>query len=154
MRVLANSHPEEKSSSGITSYSQSTQVKALCPFFCPYRLALRGNNTNMTLAAVARKPLVLTNAIIRTGRPRDPELAMARCGPPINSSDQVRIRVGLLLSLSSAMMTRIDVCLKVASRYHEAEVRIGDGWRPASLQRSQRHSAAAPVPFRWQTLRI
>jgi hypothetical protein len=30
------------------------------------------------LTAVARKLLVLANAVIRTGRPWDPELAMAR----------------------------------------------------------------------------
>ena len=42
------------------------------------RLAARGKQAKVILTAVARKLLVLANAVIRTGRPWDPELAMAR----------------------------------------------------------------------------
>ena len=42
------------------------------------RLAARGKKAKVILTAVARKLLVIANAVIRTGRPWDPELAMAR----------------------------------------------------------------------------
>jgi transposase len=42
------------------------------------RLAARGKKPKVILTAVARKLLVIANAVIRTGRPWDPELAMAR----------------------------------------------------------------------------
>ena len=42
------------------------------------RLAARGKKAKVILTAVARELLVLANAVIRTGRPWDPELAMAR----------------------------------------------------------------------------
>jgi transposase len=42
------------------------------------RLAARGKKAKVILTAVARKLLVIANAVIRTGRPWNPELAMAR----------------------------------------------------------------------------
>jgi transposase len=42
------------------------------------RLAARGKKAKVILTAVARKLLVIANAVIRTGRPWEPELAMAR----------------------------------------------------------------------------
>jgi transposase len=42
------------------------------------RLAARGKKAKVILTAVARKLLVIANAVIRTGRPWDPELAMSR----------------------------------------------------------------------------
>jgi transposase len=42
------------------------------------RLADRGKKAKVILTAVARKLLVIANAVIRTGRPWDQELAMAR----------------------------------------------------------------------------
>ena len=44
------------------------------------RLAARGKRAKVILTAVARKLLVIANAVIRTGRPWQPELAMARRG--------------------------------------------------------------------------
>jgi hypothetical protein len=41
-------------------------------------LAARGKKAKVILTAVARKLLVIANAVIRTGRPWEPELAMAR----------------------------------------------------------------------------
>src|SRR5512142_1857076 len=46
------------------------------------RLAARGKKAKVILTAVARKLLVVANAIIRTGRRWEPVLAMARCGSP------------------------------------------------------------------------
>jgi transposase len=42
------------------------------------RLAARGQRPKVILTAVARKLLVIANAVIRSGRPWQPELAMAR----------------------------------------------------------------------------
>src|SRR3954468_18042627 len=42
------------------------------------RLAARGKKAKVILTAVARKLLVIANAVIRTGRPWQPELAMTR----------------------------------------------------------------------------
>jgi transposase len=42
------------------------------------RLAARGKKAKVILTAVARKLLVRANAVVRTGRPWNPELAMAR----------------------------------------------------------------------------
>ena len=42
------------------------------------RLASRGKQAKVILTAVARKLLVIANAVIRTGRPWDPELAASR----------------------------------------------------------------------------
>src|SRR4051794_13532884 len=42
------------------------------------RLAARGKKAKVILTAVARKLLVIANAVIRSGRPWDPERAMAR----------------------------------------------------------------------------
>jgi transposase len=42
------------------------------------RLAVRGKKAQVILTAVARKLQVLANAVIRTGRPWDPAMAMAR----------------------------------------------------------------------------
>lgn len=42
------------------------------------RLAARGKKAKVILTAVARRLLVIANAVIRTGRPWEPELAMAR----------------------------------------------------------------------------
>jgi transposase len=42
------------------------------------RLASRGKKAKVILTAVARKLLVIANAVIRTGRPWEPELAMTR----------------------------------------------------------------------------
>ena len=41
------------------------------------RLAAAGKRPKVVLAAVARKLLVIANAVLRSGRPWDPELAMA-----------------------------------------------------------------------------
>jgi transposase len=42
------------------------------------RLSARGKKPKVILTAVARKLLVIANAVIRTGLPWDPTLAMAR----------------------------------------------------------------------------
>jgi transposase len=42
------------------------------------RLSARGKKPKVILTAVARKLLVIANAVIRTGRPWDPQLAMSR----------------------------------------------------------------------------
>jgi transposase len=42
------------------------------------RLAARGKKAKVILTAVAREQLVIANAVLRTGRPWEPELAMAR----------------------------------------------------------------------------
>ena len=42
------------------------------------RLAARGKKAKVILTAVARKLLVIANAVIGTGLPWDPELALAR----------------------------------------------------------------------------
>ena len=42
------------------------------------RLAARGKLVKVIQTAVARKPLVIANAVIRSGRPWEPELAMPR----------------------------------------------------------------------------
>ena len=42
------------------------------------RLSARGKKPKVILTAVARKLLVIANAVIRTGLPWDPALAMAR----------------------------------------------------------------------------
>jgi transposase len=42
------------------------------------RLAARGQKAKGSLTAVARQLLVIANAVIRTGRPGEPGLAMAR----------------------------------------------------------------------------
>jgi transposase len=42
------------------------------------RLRARGKKAKVTLTAVARKLLVIANAVVRTGRPRESEKAMAR----------------------------------------------------------------------------
>src|SRR5512135_1643567 len=42
------------------------------------RLAARGKQAQVILTAVARKLLVIANAVIRTGRPWQPELAVAQ----------------------------------------------------------------------------
>jgi transposase len=42
------------------------------------RLMARGKKAKVILTAVARKLLVIANAVVRTGRPWDPEMALAR----------------------------------------------------------------------------
>ena len=42
------------------------------------RLATRGKKAKVILTAVARKLLVIANAVVRTGRPWEPEMALAR----------------------------------------------------------------------------
>src|SRR3954454_22476694 len=42
------------------------------------RLVARGKKAKVILTAVARKLLVIANAVVRTGRPWEPEMAMAR----------------------------------------------------------------------------
>ena len=42
------------------------------------RLVARGKKAKVILTSVARKLLVIANAVIRTGRRWEPELAMAR----------------------------------------------------------------------------
>ena len=42
------------------------------------RLTARGKKAKVILTAVARKLLVIANAVVRTGRPWEPEMAMAR----------------------------------------------------------------------------
>jgi transposase len=42
------------------------------------RLVTRGKKAKVILTAVARKLLVIANAVVRTGRPWDPEMALAR----------------------------------------------------------------------------
>jgi transposase len=42
------------------------------------RLTARGKKAKVILTAVARKLLVIANAVVRTGRPWDPEMALAR----------------------------------------------------------------------------
>ena len=44
------------------------------------RLLMRGKKAKVILTAVARKLLVVANAVVRTGRPREPEMALARWG--------------------------------------------------------------------------
>ena len=42
------------------------------------RLVMRGKKAKVILTAVARKLLVIANAVVRTGRPWVPEMALAR----------------------------------------------------------------------------
>ena len=42
------------------------------------RLIARGKKGKVILTAVARKLLVIANAVVRTGRPWEPEMALAR----------------------------------------------------------------------------
>src|SRR3954462_13597567 len=42
------------------------------------RLVARGKKAKVILTAVARKLLVIANAVVRTGRPWEPEMALAR----------------------------------------------------------------------------
>lgn len=42
------------------------------------RLVARGRKAKVILTAVARKLLVIANAVIRTGRPWESEMALAR----------------------------------------------------------------------------
>ena len=42
------------------------------------RLSARGKKPKVILTAVARKLLVIANAVVRTGRPWEPEMALAR----------------------------------------------------------------------------
>ena len=42
------------------------------------RLVARGKKAKVILTAVARKLLVIADAVVRTGRPRDPEMEPAR----------------------------------------------------------------------------
>jgi transposase len=42
------------------------------------RLVMRGKKAKVILTAVARKLLVIANAVVRTGRPWEPEMALAR----------------------------------------------------------------------------
>lgn len=61
-------------------YLAALSARRHCPPLCEFadRLAARGKKAKVVLVAVARKLLVIANAILRSGTPWQPELAAAR----------------------------------------------------------------------------
>jgi transposase len=79
-RSIRGGRPEVRRVLDLAALSAARRAGPLKEF--ADRLRARGKRAKVVLVAVARKLLVIANAVLRTGRPWQPELAMARPGAP------------------------------------------------------------------------